>query len=110
MNLPESHANLESLIKSIKLIVFDFDGVFTDNRVYVFEDGSEAVACSRSDGIGLRKLGRLGIETMVISTETNPVVSQRCDKLDSLCPAGGLRIPPAVTERLSPQACTFRYH
>ena len=87
-NPPESHDNLESLIKSIRLIAFDFDGVFTDNRVYVFEDGREAVACSRSDGIGLRKLDRLGIHTIVISTETNPVVSERCRKLEVRCRQG----------------------
>ena len=80
--------NVERLLKSIRLVAFDFDGVFTDNRVYVFEDGREAVACSRSDGPGLRKLDRLGIHSIVISTETNPVVSERCRKLDIRCRQG----------------------
>ena len=82
MTIPE---NVARLLKSVRLVAFDFDGVFTDNRVYVFEDGREAVACSRSDGPGLRKLDRLGIHYVVISTETNPVVSQRCRKLDIRC-------------------------
>ena len=76
------------LLNSIRLIAFDFDGVFTDNRVYVFQDGREAVACSRSDGPGLRKLDRLGIYSIVISTETNPVVSERCKKLNIRCCQG----------------------
>ena len=72
-------------IASIRLIVFDFDGVFTDNMVYVFEDGREAVRCSRSDGMGLRKLPLLGIEAMIISTEVNPVVLARANKLKLPC-------------------------
>ena len=76
---------LAELFCPIQLVAFDFDGVFTDNRVYVFDDGTEAVACWRSDGIGLRKLDRLGIRCVVISSEANPVVSVRCRKLDIAC-------------------------
>ncbi len=63
-------SSLHEHIRTIRLVAFDFDGVFTDNMVYVFEDGSEAVRCFRGDGIGLRKLERAGIETVIISTET----------------------------------------
>lgn len=80
--------SLEELIRAIRLIVFDFDGVFTDNMVYVFEDGSEAVRCFRGDGFGLRKLEHLGIEAIVISTETNPVVAARSRKLGIRCLQG----------------------
>ena len=76
------------LIENIRLIAFDFDGVFTDNMVYVLEDGTEAVRCYRSDGIGLQKLKRLGIETVIISTESNPVVSARARKLKIQCYQG----------------------
>ena len=76
---------LKEIIKKIRLVAFDFDGVFTDNMVYVFEDGSEAVRCFRSDGIGLQKLKKLGIETVIISTESNPVVSARAQKLKIRC-------------------------
>lgn len=68
-----------------KLLVFDFDGVFTDNRVYVSEDGGESVACWRSDGLGLSKVRKLGIPIWVISTEKNPVVNARCKKLQINC-------------------------
>jgi len=70
------------------LVVFDFDGVFTDNMVYVFQDGTEAVQCSRGDGIGLRKLEQAGIQTMILSTEPNPVVSVRSRKLGVACVQG----------------------
>jgi len=53
--------------------------------VYVLQDGSEAVRCNRSDGIGLQKLKKLGIETVIISTEANPVVSARARKLKIRC-------------------------
>jgi YrbI family 3-deoxy-D-manno-octulosonate 8-phosphate phosphatase len=79
---------LEARIARLKLVFFDFDGVFTDNHVYVFEDGREAVRCSRADGLGLRRLERAGIEPLVLSTEVNPVVANRCRKLGVICHTG----------------------
>lgn len=81
-------ASLAELIRTIRLVAFDFDGVFTDNMVYVFEDGREAVRCTRSDGLGLSKLRGLGLATVIISTETNPVVSARSRKLATRCVQG----------------------
>lgn len=71
--------------KQVRMAVFDFDGVFTDNRVLIFPDGTEGVFCSRSDGIGLSKLKGLGIKLLVLSTEPNPIVAVRCKKLDIPC-------------------------
>ena len=76
---------IEDIISRIRLIAFDFDGVFTDNMVYVLQDGSEAVKCYRSDGLGLQKLKSLGIESLIISTEANPVVSARARKWKMRC-------------------------
>ncbi|HHH43344.1 MAG TPA: 3-deoxy-D-manno-octulosonate 8-phosphate phosphatase [Gammaproteobacteria bacterium] len=76
---------LRELVCSIRLIAFDFDGVFTDDMVYVLQDGSEAVRCFRGDGIGLQKLRSLGKEAMIISTEANPVVTARAVKLKIRC-------------------------
>ena len=70
-----------SRLDDVRLVVLDFDGVLTDNRVWVSEDGSEAVACDRSDGMGLSLLQKQGIAAVVLSTETNPVVAERCRKL-----------------------------
>ncbi len=77
--------SLQKAIRKVRLVAFDFDGVFTDNMVYVMQDGTEAVRCNRSDGIGLQKLARLGIKTVIISTESNPVVSTRASKLKIRC-------------------------
>ena len=76
---------MKQLIRKIRMVAFDFDGVFTDNMVYVFQNGTEAVRCSRGDGMGLQKLKQLGIETVIISTEANPVVSARAEKLKMRC-------------------------
>ena len=65
----------------VKAIVFDFDGVFTDNRVYVSQNGEEAVACDRSDGMGILMLRKVGVPMVIISTEKNPVVAVRGSKL-----------------------------
>lgn len=81
MVVTEIDGFLAELICAIRLVVFDFDGVFTDNMVYVFQDGREAVRCSRSDGLGLQKLARWDIHVVIVSTETNPVVSARSRKL-----------------------------
>ena len=76
---------LKDILRRIRLVAFDFDGVFTDNMVYVFENGTEAVRCTRADGIGLQKLRQIGIDTVIISTEANPVVSARARKLKIDC-------------------------
>lgn len=73
---------------AVRLVVFDFDGVFTDNTVYVSQNGTEMVRCWRSDGLGLAKLKQAGVETAVVSTETNPVVRARCRKLAIRCVQG----------------------
>jgi N-acylneuraminate cytidylyltransferase len=66
---------------SIKLVVLDFDGVLTDNRVWVDGEGHEMVAAHRGDGWGIARLKEQGFKVIVLSTETNPVVSARCRKL-----------------------------
>ena len=68
-------------LAEIDLAIFDFDGVMTDNRVYVFEDGREAVLCNRADGQGCTMLSGAGLDMMILSTETNSVVAARAAKL-----------------------------
>jgi N-acylneuraminate cytidylyltransferase len=70
------------LPEQIEMVVFDFDGVMTDNRVWVDENGHEQVAANRSDSEGLAQMRKAGVKAMVLSKETNPVVAARCRKLD----------------------------
>jgi YrbI family 3-deoxy-D-manno-octulosonate 8-phosphate phosphatase len=72
---------LEHLPKKIDLVVFDFDGVFTDDRVSVTQNGVESVICSRSDGMGVALARQAGVPMMLLSSEVNEVVRQRAEKL-----------------------------
>jgi N-acylneuraminate cytidylyltransferase len=65
------------------MLLMDFDGVVTDNRVWVDENGREMVAANRSDSLGINHLReKTGIEVMVVSREVNPVVAARCKKMN----------------------------
>jgi YrbI family 3-deoxy-D-manno-octulosonate 8-phosphate phosphatase len=79
---PPRKPQKRSLPERVELVVFDFDGVMTDNRVWVDEDGREMVAANRSDSLGLSRMRRSGIEAFVLSREINPVVAARCRKLN----------------------------
>ena len=84
----KSIGDLAARLGRVGLVVFDFDGVFTDNTVYVSQDGVESVRCWRSDGLGIAKLKQAGVDTAIVSTETNPVVSVRSRKLAMRCVQG----------------------
>lgn len=79
---------LKKNLKKIKLLALDFDGVLTDGKVYVDRYGNETVCCSRKDGQGIEMLRDIGILTIVISKESNPVVKKRCEKLNIICYQG----------------------
>lgn len=63
------------------VLVFDFDGVLTDNRVYVAQDGTEMVRCNRSDGLAFDVFQKLRLRVFIVSRESNPVVAARARKL-----------------------------
>lgn len=65
----------------VDLVICDFDGVMTDNRVLLLEDGREAVFCSRSDGLAVDMMRHARLSVVILSTEHNPVVSARAAKL-----------------------------
>jgi YrbI family 3-deoxy-D-manno-octulosonate 8-phosphate phosphatase len=68
-------------LKDIELIVYDFDGVMTDNRVILREDGLESVIVNRSDGLAVGIIKNRGILQMILSKEQNKVVETRARKL-----------------------------
>ncbi|MGA0083124.1 MAG: KdsC family phosphatase [Candidatus Nanopelagicales bacterium] len=65
-----------------KLIITDFDGCLTDDRVWLNEHGEEFVAANRKDGLGIKRVKKLGIEVIIASTEVNKVVTARGKKLN----------------------------
>jgi N-acylneuraminate cytidylyltransferase len=68
-------------IDDIDLFIFDFDGVLTDDSVYLNQNGVEHVKCSRSDGLAFDVLRILEKPVYILSTEKNAVVSARSEKL-----------------------------
>ncbi len=68
-------------LDDVDAIVFDFDGVLTNNIVHLDQDGREWVSCNRSDGLGFDVLRKLKFPAYILSTEKNPVVSARANKL-----------------------------
>tara|TARA_B100000900_G_scaffold399173_1_gene401391 strand:+ start:634 stop:1107 length:474 start_codon:yes stop_codon:yes gene_type:complete len=67
------------------LIVYDFDGVMTDNRAYIDQEGNEMVQIHRGDGLVISKIKKIGIRQLILSTEKNNVVQKRAKKLGIFC-------------------------
>lgn len=72
-------AQVEALV--VDTVIMDFDGVHTENSAFVSQDGTETVKVSRSDGFGIEQLKAAGKKMLIISKETNPVVTARAGKL-----------------------------
>lgn len=75
-------------LNTVQLFIFDFDGVLTDNFVYINSDGQELVKCSRADGLAFNFLKKNKIRVIILSTEKNRVVSKRAKKLRVECIQG----------------------
>ena len=81
-------------LTAIHTVAFDFDGVFTDNKVWVDQDGRESVRCDRGDGLAFdlvrafQKSGKINAEFFILSKEANPVVLARAKKLKLICHHG----------------------
>jgi YrbI family 3-deoxy-D-manno-octulosonate 8-phosphate phosphatase len=69
------------LLDNVDAFIFDFDGVLTDNSVYLDEGGCEMVRCSRADGLAFDVLHKLDKPAYILSTEKNKVVTARANKL-----------------------------
>ena len=72
-------------LDNIDFIFLDFDGVLTNNKVLVDENGIESVSCNRSDGLAAEVLNKLGLKTIIFSSEKNNVVKKRAKKLKLKC-------------------------
>jgi YrbI family 3-deoxy-D-manno-octulosonate 8-phosphate phosphatase len=77
---------LKKKFSMIKLLVMDFDGTLTDNKVYTNAKGEESVRCDRGDGLGLEILRKnTEIVCLIISKETDKVTAARAKKLKIEC-------------------------
>ena len=65
----------------LKLIAFDVDGVFTDGRILLSDDGVESKAFCTQDGFGIRQLLKAGFEVAVISGRKSEAAARRMAEL-----------------------------
>jgi 3-deoxy-D-manno-octulosonate 8-phosphate phosphatase (KDO 8-P phosphatase) len=70
-----------SKLSAIRLVAFDVDGVFTDGRFYLSDDGVESKAFNTQDGFGIRQLINAGIDVAVISGRQSGAVERRMAEL-----------------------------
>ncbi|MDJ0904801.1 MAG: HAD-IIIA family hydrolase [Woeseiaceae bacterium] len=100
-------------LAGIRLVAFDVDGVFTDGRFYLSDDGVESKAFHTQDGFGIRKLINAGIEVAVISGRRSGAVERRMAELGVAHVIQGCRDKVAAlddllaTLRLTSEQCAF---
>jgi len=71
----------DQTLSTIRLVAFDVDGVFTDGRFYLSDDGIESKSFHTQDGYGIRKLINAGIEVAIISGRKSVAVERRMAEL-----------------------------
>ncbi len=65
----------------IKLLLMDCDGVLTDGRIWILENGDDQKAFSVRDGLGFELLHRAGLKSGIISGRSSNALAQRAEKL-----------------------------
>jgi len=68
--------------KKIKLLVCDVDGVFSDGRIYLGNDGEELKAFHTKDGFGIKALGDNGVAVAIITGRSSAIVANRMSALN----------------------------
>ncbi|NQY87069.1 MAG: 3-deoxy-manno-octulosonate-8-phosphatase KdsC [Colwellia sp.] len=68
--------------KKIKLLVCDVDGVFSDGRIYLGNDGEELKAFHTKDGFGIKALGNSGVTVAIITGRRSAIVAKRMAALN----------------------------
>lgn len=100
------------MLGHIECIFYDFDGVMTDNRVLVSEDGKEFVFANRGDGHGISLIKKMGIPQVIVSTEVNNVVERRAEKLKievihGVADKGSIIRDYCIAKGYNPEHCVF---
>ncbi|MDZ7867651.1 MAG: 3-deoxy-manno-octulosonate-8-phosphatase KdsC [Rheinheimera sp.] len=74
-------AEAEEKASQIKLLICDVDGVFSDGRIYLGNDGEELKAFHTGDGYGVKALRQAGIEVAIITGRRSVIVEKRMQAL-----------------------------
>ncbi len=75
------HSDIEEKASKIKLLICDVDGVFSDGRIYLGNDGEELKAFHTRDGYGVKALRQAGIEVAIITGRSSSIVEKRMQAL-----------------------------
>ncbi|KGJ92337.1 3-deoxy-manno-octulosonate-8-phosphatase KdsC [Colwellia psychrerythraea] len=75
------HGNILAKAEQIKLLVCDVDGVFSDGRIYLGNDGEELKAFHTKDGFGIKALGASGVAVAIITGRNSAIVENRMKAL-----------------------------
>jgi len=78
----EISKELTEKIKNIKLLVCDIDGVFSDGRIYLGNEGEELKAFHTKDGFGIKALVASGVKVAVITGRQSNIVKNRMNALN----------------------------
>lgn len=73
--------DVEAKAAQIKLLICDVDGVFSDGRIYLGNDGEELKAFHTRDGYGIKALRQAGIEVAIITGRRSAIVEKRMQAL-----------------------------
>jgi len=74
-------ADIQQRAARIKLLLMDCDGVLTDGRIWLFENGEEQKGFHTRDGLGIELLHRAGLQSGIISGRTSTAVERRAKGL-----------------------------
>ncbi|MEY8200530.1 MAG: 3-deoxy-manno-octulosonate-8-phosphatase KdsC [Colwellia sp.] len=74
--------NILAKAEQIKLLVCDVDGVFSDGRIYLGNDGEELKAFHTKDGFGIKALGASGVDVAIITGRNSAIVENRMKALN----------------------------
>lgn len=75
------NADVQERAARIKLLLMDCDGVLTDGRIWLFENGEEQKGFHARDGLGIDLLHRAGLRSGIISGRTSKAVETRAQTL-----------------------------
>jgi 3-deoxy-D-manno-octulosonate 8-phosphate phosphatase (KDO 8-P phosphatase) len=74
--------DIKDKLKKIKLLIMDVDGVMTDGRIIMDDDGRELKNFNVRDGHGIKVLQRFGIRVALLTGRKSMVVMHRAKDLD----------------------------
>ena len=74
-------SDIVDIAKQIKLLICDVDGVFSDGRIYMGNQGEELKTFHTRDGYGVKSLMNAGIEIAIITGRASKIVENRMTAL-----------------------------